>query len=184
MSNQTFTAHSHASLSPEGLKVKSGFKRVVSASLGAVAMLAVLSTAAPVAIAKPTLTFDPPPGTRLSNFDAYLTVTFKLDGDSWDTLPWDWQNPRVRLNGQDISLPAKALVAGATAAVLTPEEIVVSEQTMTNNKLILAVSGLRLNDGFNRLVVELDSIRAGVEPLKFDVSYPVIAGQDQAASGF
>ena len=147
-------------------------------------MVTLLTAAPPAAIAAPELTFDPPPGTRLSNFDAFLSITFQLNGDSWDTLPWDWQNPRVRLNGQDISLPVKSLVAGATATVLSPEEIVVSDQTMTDDKMVLAISGLRLDDGFNRLLVELAPTQAGVEPLKFDVTYPVIAGQGQATSGF
>ena len=132
------------------------------------------------AFGEPTLTFDPPPGTRLSNFDAYLTITFDLGGESWDTLPWDWQNPRVRLNGTDISLPVRSLISGATASVLTPDEIVVSQQTMSGDRMVLALSGLRLDDGFNRLIVELAPTQAGIEPLKFDVSYPVIAGQDQA----
>lgn len=140
-----------------------------------------LCLSATPAFGEPTLLFDPPPGTRLSNFDAYLTVTFELEGESWDTLPWDWQNPRVRLNGTDISLPVRALISGATASVLTPDEIVVSQQTMTGDRMVLALSGLRLDDGFNRLIVELTPTQDGVDPLKFDVSYPVIAGQGQDA---
>ena len=151
------------------------------ASMAAMALsVGLFVTATAPAIGEPTLTFDPPPGTRLSNFDAYLTITFDLDGESWDTLPWDWQNPRVRLNGTDISLPVRSLLSGATASVLTPEEIVVSQQTMTGDRMVLALSGLRLDDGFNRLIVELAPTQEGLEPLTFDVSYPVIAGQDQA----
>ena len=154
-------------------------RAIARAALMALSTWLFLTGATP-ALSEPTLTFDPPPGTRLSNFDAYLTVTFELDGDSWDTLPWDWQNPRVRLNGTDISLPVRSLISGATASVLTPDEIVVSQQTMTGDRMVLALSGLRLDDGFNRLIVELVPTQEGIEPLKFDVSYPVIAGQDQA----
>ncbi|MGK7911102.1 MAG: hypothetical protein AB4050_06405 [Synechococcus sp.] len=156
------------------------FRQAVTCAAMTVLSAGLFWLAAPPAFSEPTLTFDPPPGTRLSNFDAYLTVTFELDGESWESLPWDWQNPRVRLNGTDISLPVRSLISGATASVLTPDEIVVSQQTMTGDRMVLALSGLRLDDGFNRLIVELTPTQEGIEPLKFDVSYPVIAGQDQA----
>ena len=157
-----------------------GTKIAIACMTALTLSVGLLTAVAAPTFGKPTLMFDPPPGTRLSNFDAYLTVTFELDGESWDTLPWDWQHPRVRLNGTDISLPVRSLLSGATASVLTPEEIVVSQQTMTDDRMVLALSGLRLDDGFNRLIVELTPTKEGVEPLKFDVSYPVIAGQGQA----
>ncbi|MEM9569305.1 MAG: hypothetical protein AAF974_13460 [Cyanobacteria bacterium P01_E01_bin.34] len=156
------------------------FPQIITRTTTVAFVMGLLFAGAPPAVSEPTLTFDPPPGTRLSNFDAYLTVTFELNGSSWEALPWDWQNPRVRLNGTDISLPVRSLLSGATASVLTPEEIVVSQQTMTGDSMVLALSGLRLDDGFNRLIVELTPNQDGIEPLKFDVSYPVIAGQDQA----
>ncbi|MEM8716097.1 MAG: hypothetical protein AAGE92_10020 [Cyanobacteria bacterium P01_G01_bin.4] len=157
-----------------------GFPQTLARTAIAALTVGNLLAVVPPAAGEPTLTFDPPPGTRLSNFDAYLTVTFDLEGGSWEALPWDWQNPRVRLNGTDISLPVRSLISGATASVLTPEEIVVSQQTMTGDRMVLALSGLRLDDGFNRLIVEFTPTQEGIEPLTFDVSYPVIAGQDQA----
>ena len=161
-----------------GLVVWQSLKASVVGLIGA-------SLSAPFAIslnAEPTLTFDPPPGTRLSNFDAYLTISLNLNGETWDSLPWDWQNPKVRLNGLDISLPAKSLIAGATATVLTPEEIVVSQQTMTFDSLELQLSGLRLDPGFNRIIIEIPPRQEGLEPLSYNIAYPVIAGQGQSTA--
>jgi hypothetical protein len=129
----------------------------------------------------PNLTFNPPPGTRLDDTDAFVTVTFDIGNYRWDTMPWDWQNPQVFFNGQDISQQVKSLVAGATASVLTKDKIVLSEQSMSTDRMVLALSGLRLDPGFNRLVVKLPPKSDGeeIDPLEFDVSYPVIPGQNQ-----
>lgn len=159
-----------------------GIRHGIKSCFGVLAGATVLLTFAFAADAEPTLSFDPPPGTRLSNFDAYLTISFDLEGESWGSLPWDWQNPRVRLNGQDISLPAKSLLAGATATVLTPAEIVVSQQTMTDDRMTLELSGLRLDPGFNRIVIEIPPRQEGLEPLTYNVAYPVIAGQGQSTA--
>ena len=145
------------------------------------AMATTLVAGFPAAIADPTVTFSPRPGTRLSNFDAFLSITVDLGDDTWSSLPYNWQEPSVVLNGTDISLAAQSLLAGATAAVLTSDKIVVSAQEVTANRMVLNLSGLRLEPGFTRLVVELTSTSGG-EPFKIDVSYPVIAGQGQSTS--
>ncbi|WP_156819999.1 hypothetical protein [Synechococcus sp. PCC 7336] len=146
------------------------------------ALAIAIATAIGPAAAEPEIEFDPPNGTRLSDFDAFLTITVNLDDHTWETLPWDWQRPQVWLNGTNISLPVQSLIAGATASVLTPEKIVVSSQTFTERQMSLSLSGLRLEPGFNRLVIEVAPTSGDMEPLKIDVSYPVIAGQGQVVS--
>lgn len=123
------------------------------------------------------LQFDPPPGTRLSDTNAFITLTFELGNYTWMSLPWDWQNPTVTLDGEDISVAARSLVAGATAVALNPSQIVVSELNQTATTLTLQFSGLRLSPGFHQVTIEFPGI--GQPPLVFSANYPVIAGQDQ-----
>ncbi len=123
------------------------------------------------------LRFEPPPGTRLSDTNAFITLTLDISGYSWSNLPWDWQNPRVILDGEDISAAGRSLVAGATAVALNPSQIVVSELVQTPESLTLRLSGLRLSPGFHQVTVEFPA--EGRESLVFQANYPVIAGQGQ-----
>ncbi|NJK72284.1 MAG: hypothetical protein HC926_02705 [Synechococcaceae cyanobacterium SM2_3_60] len=90
-------------------------------------MWAVLLALGIATVGAQELRFEPPPGTRLSDTNAFITLTFDISGYSWSNLPWDWQNPRVILDGEDISEAGRSLVAGATAVALNPSQIVVSE---------------------------------------------------------
>lgn len=132
-----------------------------------VLLLLILFGGTPLAAA-PLLSTDPPPSLALRNpIDMKITLTLSPE----DARVLDWRNPRVVIDGFDLTKSIQPLLEGALA-VPVGDQAVVMDQKLEADRLEMRIYGFIAPIGPHQVVIELP--RKGSAPLRYQAQYVVI----------